>query len=111
MKTSFQKFMASEAVKVELGEVKVDLALVDDANAQVVAVSAKLDKALKNARTLAMLFNEINRDAKSADKTIEMGIKAAKDLGVDISSFKSLRDKLKNYSAMAAKFESALIGG
>lgn len=111
MKTSFQKFMASSAVKVELGEVKVDLALIDDANAQVVAVNTKLDKALKSARTLAMLFNEINRDSKVADKTIETALTAAKELGVDVTSIKALKDKVKNYSAIASKFESALIGG
>lgn len=94
MKTSFQKFMASSAVvgstNVELGAVKVDLALVDDIKRMVNALNAQqsidnevINKTVQILRPLQQLKKDGVNRVKTNENVIDSSlvkIKLANDL-------------------------------
>jgi hypothetical protein len=111
MKTSFEKFMASNAVvgstNVELGAVKVDLALVDDIKIMVNALNSQksidddvINKTVKILRPLQQLKKDGLDRFKTNDSVINSSItkiklandllvkagQMSKALGVDLKS-------------------------
>ena len=111
MKTSFHKFMASNAVqevsKVELGAVKVDLALVDDIKIMVNALNSQksidddvINKTVKILRPLQQLKKDGLDRFKTNDSVINSSItkiKLANDLLVKASQMsKALGVDLKS---------------
>jgi len=96
MKTSFEKFMASSAVKsvqptkVEMGEVKVELALVDDIKRMVNALNAQqsidnevINKTVQILRPLQQLKKDGVDRVKTNESVIDSSlvkIKLANDL-------------------------------
>lgn len=91
MKTSFDKFMASNAVtevsNVELSSVKVDLALVDEIRNAADAYmfeSAKIQsKAYSNIQEAFKLLSSYNLDPKPILQQFESAFEQFKKLGVD----------------------------
>ena len=120
MKTSFDKFMASSAVqevsKVEMGAVKVDLALVDDIKIMVNALSSQKsidDEVINKTVQILRPLQQLKRDGLDRVKTNEsvinsslVKIKLANDLllkasqmskalGVDLKSIQGYDEVVK----------------
>ena len=106
MKTSFEKFMASSAVKVELGQNKVELALLDDMKVTIDNAKARI-KSLKSAEkqvldlisTASKLQEKLqdeygfaNSDSVVIENALERTMKAAKDLGIDPNSIPQIKE-------------------
>jgi hypothetical protein len=112
MKTSFEKFMASNAVQsVELSTVKVDLALIDDIEKKskdVLQVTKDLNDKIeefKKFKVDATLFLQ-GRTQQSVDllSKLQDANKMANDLGMEfnISKYQSILDK---YYAVTKQFD------
>lgn len=108
MKTSFEKFMASSAVnEVALGEMKVELGVLQDASkAQLVAISAKT----KIAKSLDAIRNDVAIAKKAALNSISLYEKAQKDakaLGMDTAQIdrplQASRDMFNGLNAISQK--------
>ena len=98
MKTSFEKFMASSAVKVELGEVKVELALIDDIINKRNIAAGNITKLKGKMKADAMEFDKwINELVDSMDTMTKL-IQQAKDLGADssVKQLESLKSSTNN---------------
>jgi hypothetical protein len=120
MKTSFEKFMASSAVQevsnVELGAVKVDMALVDDIKIMVNALSSQKsidDDVINKTVQILRPLQQLKRDGVDRVKTNEsvinsslVKIKLANDLllkasqmskalGVDLKSIQGYDEVVK----------------
>lgn len=117
MKTSFEKFMASNAVQsVELSTVKVDLALVDDIQRMVNALNSQKsidDKVINDTVKILRPLQQLKRDGvnqvKTNDSVVNSSIdkiKLAKDLllkasqmskalGVDLKSIQGYDEVVK----------------
>jgi hypothetical protein len=120
MKTSFEKFMASNAVqevsKVEMSTVKVDLALVDDIQRMVNALNSQKsidDKVINDTVKILRPLQQLKRDGvnqvKTNDSVIDSSvvkIKLANDLllkasqmskalGVDLKSIQGYDEVVK----------------
>ena len=120
MKTSFEKFMASSAVtevtKVEMGAVKVDLALVDDIQRMVNALNSQKsidDRVINDTVKILRPLQQLKRDGVNRVKTNEsvidsslVKIKLANDLllkasqmskalGVDLKSIQGYDEVVK----------------
>jgi len=120
MKTSFEKFMASSAVQevsnVELGAVKVDLALVDDIKIMVNALSSQKsidDDVINKTVQILRPLQQLKKDGVDRVKTNEsvinsslVKIKLANDLllkasqmskalGVDLKSIQGYDEVVK----------------
>lgn len=105
MKTSFEKFMASSAVKVELGEVKVELAM-DDIVELVSTYYQITDNAQSKAKGILSSLREVNSLYENAIKqeafmqsskaTLEKMANDFKAMGVTVkpSEWKEYRDLL-----------------
>jgi hypothetical protein len=125
MKTSFEKFMASSAVqevsKVELGAVKVDLALVDDIQRMVNALNSQKsidDRVINDTVKILRPLQQLKRDGVNRVKTNEsvidsslVKIKLANDLllkasqmskalGVDLKSIQGYDEVVKLVSIL-----------
>ena len=98
MKTSFEKFMASSAVKVELGEVKVELATIGDIASKTAQAKTAIDnfnsevaKLQAIAKTQSVKGSGIVSALEDLLDMYNEMFAEFKKLGVDPASYKELK--------------------
>lgn len=104
MKTSFEKFMASSAVnKVELGAVKIELALIDDIMSDVDANGVGRDKARplirdiqKNLGTIIEIYQRIEARNEKLKKSSAQFQAKIKELGIDPNTLDQISKNIYN---------------
>jgi myosin heavy subunit len=123
MKTSFDKFMASSAVQevsnVELSEVKVELALMDDIKALIGkykslddAIKTQKGKTFTSVKTFQDSIKTAYQNAQSAVALIDQLDAKSKELGIADSGLggykKELAAKASEYKSKFTKLDSVL---
>jgi hypothetical protein len=120
MKTSFEKFMASNAVnKVELSEIKVELALLDDVKARIDEAKKRIsDLKTSEKLVLDLIANASKFQSKleseygfanSLSTVIENALsraeKSAKELGIDPNGIA----EIKQLKTLAQQLDKAIM--
>jgi hypothetical protein len=108
MKTSFEKFMASSAVnQVELGEHKIELALIDDVKNKRDIAASNIVRLKGKMKSDAMEFDKwITQLVESMDDMTKL-IQQAKDLGAD-STVKQLESLKSSTNSLTKEWYNSI---
>jgi len=102
MKTSFEKFMASSAVKpVELGQHRIELAKIDELNRELNGNSGKLEKIISQVKELRLQMG-ILRDSYAY---LSGQYSSMKNIAADLGDSKLTGDIVKSLNASNAAYK------